>query len=169
VPLRGFAAALANTQGMTYATEDSEYVVENDPTYVAPIAEGIERTWISRNWWLPLLAALALASLLIWLANRHTTCQVNAATIPITSQEENTVISHFIEVLPGEFNPETNRAQAMTVARNICAAHLGGESGDTLTSRITTEFSGFIPDFNLADDALRQLGTFIGTQSWCRC
>jgi len=154
---------------MTFATDDAGYVVENDPTYVAPIAEGVERTWISRNWWLPLLAALALASLLIWLANRHSTCQVNAANIPISSEEENSVISHFIEVLPGEFNPEMNRGQAMVAARNICAAHLGGETGETLTGRITSEFTGFLPDFNLNEDALRQLGTFIGTQGWCRC
>jgi len=155
---------------MTYTTDDSGYVVENDPTYVAPIAEGVERTWISRNWWLPLLAALALASLLIWLANRHSNCDVNAANIAISSEEENTIISHLTEVLPAdEFNPETHRAQALSAARNICAAHLGGETGENLTGRITSEFSGFIPNFSLANDALMQLGTFIGGQSWCRC
>lgn len=154
---------------MTYPTDDAGYVIENDPTYVAPIAEGVERTWISRNWWLPLLAALALASLLIWLANRHTTCEVNAANIPISSEAENTLISHFVEVLPAEFNPEMHRGQAMVAARNLCAAHLGGETGDTYNNRVAEEFTGFLPGFDLEGDALQQLGTFIGTQSWCRC
>lgn len=171
---------------MTYSTNDGNYVVPV-PADGAPIAESVlagaprgvvlERphsSWISSHWWLPLLAALALASLLLWIANRGRTCHVEAANISITAEEENAIISHVQQVLPNEFDADANRAEALTAARQICASHLGGESGDVLNTSVTREFVHFLPNLHDLDihgtwGGASEFGNFITGQNWCRC
>ena len=154
---------------MTYDNNgiEAEYVVPDaNPAYVQLIAETVERSWLSRNWWLPLLAALALATLLIWLANRNQTCTLQGSALTISTDQEQTIIDHLTGVVPGI--TDANRTEALTAARNVCAARLAGNSGDTLNTHINNAFN-FVGGEGLAGTALTDISEWVAGETWCHC